>query len=414
MSTLGRTILRQLFEHHEAVQSEILDQIFTRVAAAAASVESWVVLLADILQNSLYQILQQINKIKEAMEFISLLPPTVARLLLQAVQPLIPHSPSFREYILVVLKKSLFSGAVENRITATHSILQLISAGANNPDSNLARELLGLLHRCLQQQAAVRQAFYQGIPGVLSSNFILSQPIFEILLTQLELYCKSKHGCPLQTSKMSQRVSLGVELLEPFPDLLGAVVDCLHNYRQIQTTHHLDGLSIADQLQALLFSFTQEMQEAELEVFKIDKATEFTTATVEGLHSIALCSTLQGTYEVLIDLVLEELTEENVDRGLALFGHCLKCLTLLKKVKPTSKSGLSLTQLPPRVISRRRLIALQEAICLEVPACKKLIEDYNFRKLLLERITHHVSLMGRAGPPQRQTFCFAVTLPPAC
>ncbi len=335
---LGSAILSEVFQLHFEVRSIVLEQIFTRIAIGAETVKSYVELLSIVIEKTAYNLMPQLAKIKEAFEYLSFLTPDVARALLNAVQPLLEFNHSFRDYAVLVLKKSLFSRDLDGRLTAVHGLMQILaqSSARDAPrdaprdarntqrDSALPSELIGLLQRCLKQQPEVRQSLYRGLPGVLKADSSLHVAIFEMLFAQFELcFVENEESFPpFNLKRCVVRGPTNAQLSEPFHWLLDCIVKCLHVHRKHAlraATQASAGAAErlhnehAERLRVMLGDMLRRLNANDLEDYKFDKGTEFTYSTVEGQFNILAAELLLGVLEVMIEHSLQEFNANTLD-----------------------------------------------------------------------------------------------------
>jgi Fanconi anemia group I protein len=132
VAQLGIDILLRLFKHHDVVRSEILEQITSRIVSRANSAMDFLKLLTTIIKDYpdtvekylsnvstqsigdrfffyLINTFLSVLQIKDTLDFLSFLPLPTAERLLSAVQPISKTNESFRDGMILVLRKSLFA-----------------------------------------------------------------------------------------------------------------------------------------------------------------------------------------------------------------------------------------------------------------------------------------------------------------
>ncbi|KAL8197612.1 UNVERIFIED_CONTAM: hypothetical protein K2H54_034266, partial [Gekko kuhli] len=108
---LGASILLETFKVHEPIRREILEQVLNRVIISAGSpISHFIDLLSSIISYAPLVLQNSSSKITEAFDQLSFLPLATVQGLLKAVQPLLKISMSMRDSLILVLRKSMFSG----------------------------------------------------------------------------------------------------------------------------------------------------------------------------------------------------------------------------------------------------------------------------------------------------------------
>jgi len=66
-------------------------------------------LLTSTIKSKPHVILESVSRLREAFDYLMLLPLSTADGLLQAIQPLLKLSPTLRDGLVIVLRKAIFS-----------------------------------------------------------------------------------------------------------------------------------------------------------------------------------------------------------------------------------------------------------------------------------------------------------------
>ncbi|KAI8988264.1 FANCI solenoid 2-domain-containing protein [Mycotypha africana] len=191
LSKFGVEVLLRLFKYHDIVRGEIFEQITSRIMSKSSSTMEFLSLLGTIMREYPDTVESHLNNIKDILDVLSFLPLNIADKLLQVVQPLSKTSDQFRNSLILVLRKSLFSKDLDGRLLAVRGFLSILDeqmleasqnteSDRNSSSQAVVLEILGLLRRCLSQQAEVRSTVYSSL-GSLSQEYpIFAGDIFEL------------------------------------------------------------------------------------------------------------------------------------------------------------------------------------------------------------------------------------------
>ncbi|KAH0620036.1 hypothetical protein JD844_014548 [Phrynosoma platyrhinos] len=312
---------------HELIRSEILEQVLNRVITnAGSSVNHFIDLLSSIIMSAPLVLQSSSSKVAEAFDHLSFLPLDTVQGLLKAVQPLLKISMSMRDSLILVLRKSMFSGQLDARKSAVAGFLLLLknfkvlgsltssqcsqAIGASqvqvdvhtcyNAAANEAfcLEILGSLKRCLSQQADVRLMLYEGFYDVLRRNSQLGNSILHMLLSQMKRYYETEPDLlppiKLEGCILAQRDQIFLQ--EPLAHLLCCIQHCLAWYKNTLTLNQRmdedededdddNDKSFQKELDEILESITRRMIKSELEDFELDKSADFSQSTGVGLKN---------------------------------------------------------------------------------------------------------------------------------
>ncbi|XP_020616716.1 Fanconi anemia group I protein-like [Orbicella faveolata] len=303
---LGSSILLDTFKAHEMVRCEILQQILNRVITKATTpVHHYIDLLASTVSSAPHVLLESLPRIKEALDYLSFLPPKSAEGFLKAIQPLLKISLSLRDSLILVLRKAMFSRQVDSRKIAVTGFLLILKhfkiLGGSMPSSQsgsqlsqtlshssqiqvdvhvrgggvgneaLCLEILGNLRRCLTQQADVRVQLYEGLFYVLCRNPQLQQPILDMFNNQFQKYFESDESVnpPVKVEPCLSAAGDQVYLTEPLAHLLcyllHSMEKCIENHNQDENEEN--GKYFFDLLIFCLFASSAESVEEILQLF---------------------------------------------------------------------------------------------------------------------------------------------------
>ncbi|XP_061450761.1 Fanconi anemia group I protein isoform X2 [Rhineura floridana] len=382
---LGADILLETFKVHEPIRSEILEQVLNRVITNAGSpISHFIDLLSGIIIFAPLILQHSSSKITEAFDHLSFLPLDTVQGLLKAVQPLLKISMSMRDSLILVLRKSMFSGQLDARKSAVAGFLLLLknfkvlgsltssqcsqSIGASQvqvdvhtPYNSAANEafcleILGSLRRCLSQQADVRFMLYEGYYDVLRRNSQLSNSILEMLLSQIKRYYEAEPDLlpplKLEGCILAQRDQIFLQ--EPLAHLLCCIQHCLTWYKSTLSLHQQaeeedddNQRGFQQDLDEMLESITRRMIKSELEDFELDKSADFSQSTGVGLKNNIYAILVMGVCEVLIEYNFStgNFSKDRFEDVLGLFRCYTKLCEILKekagKHKPPSANKIA-------------------------------------------------------------------------
>ncbi|XP_063170503.1 Fanconi anemia group I protein isoform X2 [Candoia aspera] len=386
---LGMNILLETFKVHEPIRTEILEQILNRVITnASVPINHFIDLLSSIILSAPLVLQNSSSNVTEAFEHLPCLPLDTVQGLLKAVQPLLKISMSLRDSLILVLRKSMFSGQLDARKSAVAGFLLLLknfkvlgsltssqcsqAIGASqaqvdvhtryNSAANEAfcLEILGSLRRCLSQQADVRLTLYEGFYDVLRRNSQLSHSILDMLLSQIKQYYEPEADLlpPLKLEGCIQAQRDQIFLQEPLAHLLCCIQHCLAWYKNILTARQRaeedqeeeeEDRSFQQELDEMLESITRQMIKSELEDFELDKSADFSQSTGVGLKNNIYAILVMGICEVLIEYNFStgNYSKNKFEDVLSLFKCYTKLCEILKekagknKLLPTNKIARS-------------------------------------------------------------------------
>ncbi|XP_060116244.1 Fanconi anemia group I protein isoform X1 [Heteronotia binoei] len=339
--SLGANMLLETFKVHEPIRREILEQVLNRVVIHAGSpISHFIDLLSSIISYAPLVLQNSSSKITEVFDQLSFLPLATVQGLLKAVQPLLKISMPMRDSLILVLRKSMFSGQLDARKSAVAGFLLLLknfkimgsltssycsqAIGASqvqvdvhsqyNSVANEAfcLEILGSLRRCLSQQADVRVILYEGFYDVLRRNSQLSNSVLKTLLCQIKRYYEPEPDLlpplKLEGCILAQRDQIFLQ--EPLVHLLCCIQHCLSWYKNTSVLRQQadeeeedneEEVGFHQELGEMLVSITRRMIKSELEDFELDKSADFSQTTGVGVKNNIYAILVMGVCEVLIE-----------------------------------------------------------------------------------------------------------------
>ena len=215
------------FQSSEIAQEPILSLLFERLLSNGSSTSRGYYLL-DVVKQLVVKgphfLMKHSAKLRQLIDFLPSLPVETAESIIKTLMILFRVNLSLRDCLLLLLRKLLFSRRIEHRQLAAKGYIQfllnfkVVGGMANtqpsqssftasqvnvvgevgrsvgdkiaNPNSRtgndaLCLEILGILKRCLEQQADVRRIVYKSLPEVLHKNSQLVDPVLQLLAIHL-------------------------------------------------------------------------------------------------------------------------------------------------------------------------------------------------------------------------------------
>ncbi|KAM9311358.1 Fanconi anemia group I protein [Gastrophryne carolinensis] len=381
-SQLGSKVLLETFKVHEPIRSVILEQVLNRVITKATSPTShFIDLLSDIVYSTPLILQNSTSKLTAAFDHLFQLPFSTVLGLLKALQPLFKINISVRDFIILVLRKAMFSSQLEARKSAVAGFLLLLknfkvlgslsssqcsqAIGASqvlvdvhnryNSAANEAfcLEILGCLRRCLGQQEDIRQILYEGFFDVLRRNSQLASPIMQTLVSQLKRYYEAEQDLlpPLKLEKCITAQKEQIILQEPLTHLLSSIHSCLNWYKQRSSLMQERGLgddneddeymACQREIDEILESITRRMTKCELEEFELDKSADFSLNSGVGMKNYTYAILVMGICEVLIEynFTTANFSKSTFEDIVGLFKCYSKLADILKEKSGKGKPG---------------------------------------------------------------------------
>ncbi|CAH1782677.1 unnamed protein product [Owenia fusiformis] len=387
---LGSKLLLQTFKVHNLVRSEILEQLLNRIVTkTTAPVFHYIELLESIVKFSPHSVLDGLNKVRELLDYLALLPPASALAILKSLQPLVNISTSLRDSLNMILRKAMFSRQLDSRKIAVGGFLQLLkhsktlTAFSSSQTSSqsfsssqstasqvlvdihqnttlgskqlVSLEIVGSLRRCLTQQADVRLSLYQGLCDTLQKNPVLGEPILQMLKAQMKVYYKSVEDVvpPVDLEKCITAQGDQIILVEPLAHLVYAMQQCVLHVEDNDTDVYND-------INDMLDSLSRRMIKSELEDFELDKSADFSLNTGVGVKNTIFAILVLGLLESLCqyNFYVEGHSTERFQQIVDLFANYQRLIRLTKE-KEKKSSGKS----PTSLLSMKFVIGALTGMC---------------------------------------------------
>ncbi|KAF8935766.1 hypothetical protein BGZ58_004819, partial [Dissophora ornata] len=344
---LGAMILAETFKTQVSARTEILDHIMSRIVTKSTSTVFFLQLLETIVKDSSEALEEHLQRIKESLDYLSFLSLATAVRLMAAVKDVAKLNRSFRDSLILILRKALFSKALESRQVALSGFLLLLGpsskpqlrlrSGSSRLSSHqsletdipaYSMEILGMLRRCLGQQGEVRLSLYLGLMELVETAPILNPIIFEILQAHF-VHFYDQTGVRLSPLKLEECVANSKNggepmFVEPLHYLMSGLVRSLIGLQKLKRraslTHdeiHADEHQVAEchrDMDRILLG----LERAGLEDFELDKTSDFNMATNIGARNNMYATLLTGCYESAIEYMVlkqQSYVESSVAHG---------------------------------------------------------------------------------------------------
>ncbi|KAG0365943.1 hypothetical protein BC939DRAFT_506608 [Gamsiella multidivaricata] len=330
---LGATILAETFKTQPSARTEILDHIMSRIVTKSTSTVFFLELLESIVKDSAEALEEHLPRIKESLEYLSFLSLSTAVRLMAAVRDVAKLNRPFRDSLILILRKALFSKTLESRQVALSGFLLLLEPssksqpslqggssrlGAHQSSENelprYSMEILGMLRRCLGQQGEVRHSLYIGLIELAEIAPSLNPVIFEILQAHF-VHFYDPTGTRLSPLKLEECVSNSTNggeptFVEPLHYLMSGVVRSLVGLQKLKRRTSFSPDEIyPDEHQITechrnLGRIVLGLQRAGLEDFELDRTSDFNMATNIGARNNMYATLLTGCYESAVEYVV--------------------------------------------------------------------------------------------------------------
>eukprot|EP01125_Pyxidicula_operculata_P015379 TRINITY_DN5210_c0_g1_i1.p1 TRINITY_DN5210_c0_g1~~TRINITY_DN5210_c0_g1_i1.p1 ORF type:complete len:763 (-),score=160.71 TRINITY_DN5210_c0_g1_i1:1845-4133(-) len=318
---LGSEILYKIFSYHDMVRFSILDLVSDRIVTRSPNATFYVHLLSKIVRDSSQLAIEMIDKIKESIEFLPSLRPQLAYDVIQAVLPIFKLNASFKDHVILVLRKSIFNRELDSRIIAVNGFLSILES-LKSSQNELGAEILGFLRRCFNQQYQIRESLYNGLASVFVANASMREAIVDFILPQFErCFVRSEDDPPIDIKKCIDGKPTGdtssidsIRPVEPFHVLIKSMVEMsitvidesegAASQGKVLTQSAGSRKPFYDKLHKSLLALITRMKGSELEEFELDKTSKFALETPEGYYNQHASIVLLGTYEVFIMIVM--------------------------------------------------------------------------------------------------------------
>jgi len=292
------------------------------------------------------------------------------------LQPVLRLSVSLLDYLIIILRKALFSREENARLVALQGFLFLAegnlagtrastasAASAASPDASivsddqdpLALEIIGQLRRTMAQQVQMRERLYDGLCDIVRAKPHLIDDVAAALFPQLQKYCHSD-GSGMRIM-LDRCVDQNNGIIEPIGKLLRAVAVCVALKTKASTARSSATVSLiqdgggekargkeaADEdeggvigaARSYLDKLAGWIADSDAEDFDMDKETDFSSNDTQHLSCARL---LVGMHEVLFEHMMLH-PQVKVGQETRLFKGIGKMYTILDIVSSGKPGG---------------------------------------------------------------------------
>eukprot|EP00116_Pleurobrachia_bachei_P003530 sb/3463792/ len=318
-------ISEKCYRKHVHCRREVFKQLLHRlVTSQPLATSEPASLLERIARRSLQQMLSQVDKIKDILPNIPLIPLANARSVLTALVPVMRHDTPLRDSAMLVLKKFLFSKSPVSRRIAVFGLteimrkfkvgdtysqasqltcssqVQIHMMYTTDINEAVCTEIALLLKRGLLQQGEVRSDIYDRMSVILTDNYTIRHLVIQQLEESLSKVYEDQTGV-LPPLKIGDCIAVSPDssvLREPLPNLLRAVVRCCAIVRP-RDPHEVT------KLDTMMTSTLKRAAKGDMGDWDLDKSTEI-GPTGAPSRNLVTALTLYASLEVLLERVLEE------------------------------------------------------------------------------------------------------------
>ncbi|KAK4742659.1 hypothetical protein SAY87_000660 [Trapa incisa] len=247
---IGVQILKTMFEVHDIARSEIIEQIRSMILSLKPEQSMPIIrLLGNLVKSYPYPMLEHVSRLKELLDYFTFMNGKVAACLINSLLPLIKFSRDLSDYLVLVVRKAMFRREDTIRLAAVTSVVDLILAdkkskidgpfscqdSSSDPSSSqqaeiqpstkgdLFQELIGLLQRCLYQQANVKKVMYRGLLKLVIVDPSSTSAVLDLLLPHFLQFFKEEYDVHLDISSCIKSESSEIFIEEPLDSLISCI-----------------------------------------------------------------------------------------------------------------------------------------------------------------------------------------------
>lgn len=382
-------ILLKITKRKHTIARTVLQTISNCIVTRQSN-SQYIECLYVISKNFPLLMLENQSCIVELMDSLVQIPGQVANFLLDALIGLTKVSPTSRDHLIILLRKSLYARSTDTRQMAVNGFLKLItnlkvsnlvalsqsnmSSGSfssghslytqismnistqnceasNFSNEALCLEVLGILKRCFMQQAEVKAQFYEGLFKAVCLNIELGIPVLDMIWFHFSQYyiMDEEQEIPLDFKKVALLKDAECILKEPLGKLIYTiglitkkVSECDDNKENNTVIKFIN----------ILDSLCERMKNCELVHFELNDGTDLLDILPESQLKMHVLKEAMSVYEALIGYKIYSWDKHSQDQGKIIHSlyqgysrllHFAKNLSNSKKKdgqkKKTGKSG---------------------------------------------------------------------------
>ena len=289
---LGAHILKSTFFRYPMARGEILETIATSICTKHSAILRYISLIKVLSDAYPNLVLEYMTMLKMMVECLGRLTGTGSANLVRAMRKLIVLKPELKDFIVLILRKSLFNRSIESRVAAVSGLLALFPALKFQRN---IRDVSGCLKRALSQEVTVKEVLYNKCAGASSP------PLENIIWRHLQRYLdpqllaasdNSDNANATRPIKLDSCINANGERIEPIAHL-------------IQACSRFNSNHILSCIRKLCITFSRE--DCEPEDFGLDKGSEFNGLSSVAQKNVQRALLLDECCKVMIDFIGREL-----------------------------------------------------------------------------------------------------------
>ena len=338
VSELGVRLLIVIFKVHKTFRKDIVSLACSRLIGAKEELAlPWVALLARLIrEEGIASSSDIVPEVKTSLEGIVYLPSGIALGLLLAAWPLSRCRRDAKDFLVMLLRKSMFNRELHMRLLAARGLLLLMNEemdgngiddcgggddtgegpsqvsmsqrntlGSEERGATLLHELVGFLRRSLSQQQEVRKAVYLGLPALLDRDPAAAEPVLEPLLPHFAQYYETNSALDpcLKLDVCIKQTTPGdaPKCIEPLQYQLQCILHLLR-----MTGKHEKGGTAASALRDWTQALKRRMSASTLESFRLDRSIDW-GSRINHMYADVLLGCIEALMEDIVwDLAKEE------------------------------------------------------------------------------------------------------------
>lgn len=305
--SLGKEILLELFEHHDTIRNSLLERIISKIMENNPRAIDYIDILKYIILKVPQEVFPFIKKIKEVLDFTSLINGDIIAEFVGSIYPLMVLHPSLKDHAILVLRKTMYSREENPRITSISGLVELLlRTMEKDEEKDTIQDIFGYLKRSLSQQLKVREHLYVNLLKIFKQSLkpthddhINSKKIRELISGILEDHIKSlyiptsKSSIPFDLTKCIHKDGNHVSLTDSLPLLLNVATkviseDSIHDYYSTRD----------------LYALLNQISEQVIHSVNNPQVIEFyNIKTVEGVYNHEVAYIKMSIAEVVMEYV---------------------------------------------------------------------------------------------------------------
>ncbi|KAJ1912251.1 hypothetical protein H4219_005674 [Mycoemilia scoparia] len=315
----------QTFLSHEFVRENIVEYIASQIPFNSSTTEKLLDLLNSILRRSSGQNIGCFDKLKITFDYLPHLSPSTCHKLILSLTPIIQNDSAYRNNLLLILKKRLFSKSADERRATISSLFSLVEAffsplqesqGLDIDSFSLSREgtsvvldVISMLRRCLSRQIETKIQTYEGFYNMLQNPLVqktssIRDSLHSILNVEFMKHSVKGNQSVIQISFHECIHPHNNSILLPIPWLakcmgLSAILQAQSLSEVGASSSSAAGKSTHDFHQVVEWISTIDLVD-----FDIDPSSNFSLGDPSGARNHTMASLLLGFIDSAIEYIL--------------------------------------------------------------------------------------------------------------